>query len=166
MGLLGQILGGLAGNVLGRSSMGQANTGSGGTSRVLMALLPIVLGMLANRRSPDSVDASGAQSGWGGLGGLLERFRQRGYGEHANSWVGTGPNEPLSPDALSEVFGPTQLSQIASQAGLSEDEARSGLSQLLPEVVDHFTPDGQMPPQDQLLASIDDYANQLGLQSR
>ena len=100
-------------------------------------------------------------AGMGGLGALLEMFAQRGYSQHANSWVGTGQNQPLAPEAMSEVFEPQQLAEIAAQAGVSEDEARMGLAQLLPEAVDHFTPEGQLPSPDQLDASIEDYVRQL-----
>ena len=97
-----------------------------------------------------------------GLGGLLQQLTQSGYGQQANSWVGTGANEPLPPQAWSKVLAPEQLSAIASQAGISEDEARQGLSQLVPEVFDHLTPQGQLPPEDQLLASIDRFASRMG----
>jgi uncharacterized protein YidB (DUF937 family) len=166
MSLLNQILTGLAGNALGRPNLPQSS--GGGSGGVIAALLPVVLGMLANRQGgmggglfPGSAGTGGGLGGAGGLGGLLEQFTQRGYGRQASSWVGTGPNEPLPPEALSDVFGQQQLADIASQAGVSEDEARTGLSQLLPEVVDHFTPGGQLGPQEQLLASIDDFARQM-----
>jgi uncharacterized protein YidB (DUF937 family) len=161
MALLDQILGGLAGNLGGRSSTmpTQAGGGMGGNmSGVVMALLPVVLGMLANRQG----GGQGAAAMPGGLGGLLEQLAGSGYGQQAASWVGTGQNEPLPPQAWSQVLGPDQLSAIAAQAGISEDDARHGLSALLPQVVDQLTPQGQMPEQDQLLASIDDFARQLG----
>src|SRR4051812_8985100 len=41
--------------------------------------------------------ASGATGGLlgGGLSELLERFRQNGHGEAADSWVSAGPNQEL-----------------------------------------------------------------------
>jgi len=170
MGLLDQILGGIAGGALGRTPAGRS---MGGGSRILMALLPVVLGMLANRQrggtggvgSPGTGGGlgglGGMVAGMGGLGALIEQFTRRGYGHQAHSWVGTGPNEALPPEALNEVFGADQLSQIASQAGLSEEEARMGLSELLPEVVDGLTPEGRMPSQDELMSSIDEYERRL-----
>lgn len=156
MGLLNQIIGGLAGNVLGGSPLGRSR--GGGMSRTTMALLPVVLGLLANRQRGGIAGGSGSM---GGLGGLLQRFTQHGYGQQANSWVSTGPNQPIPPEALSEVLEPNQLSDIASRAGVSEDEARTGLSELIPEVVDHFTPGGQVPADDELARGIDDYERQL-----
>ena len=173
MGLLDQILGGLGGAV-GRSQTGRSGAGSG-MGRVLMSLLPVVLGMLANRSSPAAsqpgssssgsaahqIDADGA-GGFGGLGGLLEQLTQGGYGRQAQSWISTGDNEPIDPDALSQIFGNDRIAQIAARAGVSEQEARGGLAELLPNVVDHFTPDGRLPPLDQLVESIDDYQRRLG----
>jgi uncharacterized protein YidB (DUF937 family) len=165
MGLLDQILGGLTGGMQGE---GQAPTGrsfgGGAGGGAMMALLPIVLSMLSNRGGTGAVaaPAMGGGGGMAGLGGLLQQLTQSGYGQQANSWVGTGANEPLPPQAWSKVLAPEQLSAIASQAGISEDEARQGLSQLVPEVVDHLTPQGQLPPEDQLLASIDRFASRMG----
>lgn len=140
-----------------------------------MALLPVVLGMLANRGAMGGGASSGAGAGplgglgglggMGGLGALLERFQQSGYGDQVQSWVSTGENQPISPDALTQVFGANELSQIASQAGVSEDEARTGLSQLLPQMVDQLTPRGQVPESDQLLSSIDQFERELAQRS-
>lgn len=164
MGLLNQILGGLAGSVLGRSALGGRL--GGGKSRLMMLLLPVVLSMLANRQrgrgggSPFSGLVGGGLAG-GGLAGLLALLSQKGYGQQAASWVSTGPNQELPPEALSDVLGDQQLADIAAQAGVSEDEARTGLAELLPEVVDHFTPEGRMPEENDLLAGVDDYVKRL-----
>ena len=138
-------------------------------SQVLIALMPVVLGMLANRGSGGGAPtqrnfAPGAGGGIGdvlgqvlgggaggggaagGLGGLLEQLQRTGFAEQADSWVGRGANE-----------------QISRQAGISEDEASQGLSQLLPEVVDRMTPEGEVPEADALANSVDDFAKRLGL---
>jgi len=166
MGLLDQILGGLTGGMQGegQAPMGRS-FGGGASGGAMMALLPIVLSMLSNRGGGTGAVAApvmGGGGGMAGLGGLLQQLTQSGYGQQADSWVGTGANEPVPPQAWSRVLPPEQLSAIASQAGISEDEARHGLSQLVPEVVDHLTPQGQVPPEDELLASIDRFASRLG----
>lgn len=189
MGLLDDILrgalggsGGMGGALGGALGQRQAPTQQGGGSDmggILMALLPVVLGMLANRGTAQQaglgqgsgggglgdliggmLGGSSGAGGAGGLGDLLQRFQQAGYGEQAQSWVGTGQNLPISPDIIGQIFGSGGLSQIARQAGLSEQEASDGLSQLLPDVVDHFTPGGQVPELDQLSASVDALARQ------
>jgi uncharacterized protein YidB (DUF937 family) len=137
-GGLGDILGGMLG---GRG--GQAGGTPGG------GLGDILGGMLG-----------GGGGGMGGLGGLLQQFQRAGFAEQADSWVSTGQNLPISPDAIGQVFGNDTLSRIARQAGISEAEASQGLSQLLPEVVDRFTPDGNLPDLDQLASSVDSLLRQ------
>jgi len=160
MGFLSEILGGLANNAFG--GRGDTRTGGGARSPLLMALLPIVLSMLSQRgRNSSGAAASASAGGFGGLGDLLERFTQRGYGPQAASWVGTGENKPLPPEAIDEVFDTQELQQMANQAGVSRDDVRSGLSELLPDVIDHVTPGGAVPEADSLSASVDDYLRRL-----
>ena len=73
----------------------------------------------------------------------------------------TGANEALPPQAIDEVFGQDELHRIAEQAGIGDDDARNGLSELLPDVVDHFTPAGSVPEGGDLAASVDDYLRRL-----
>ena len=84
----------------------------------------------------------------GGVGGILDKFRQAGYADHADSWQGTGQNLPISGSALQEVLGSGAIGQIAQQLGLSHGEAAGGLAQMLPQIVDKFTPQGQVPDND------------------
>jgi uncharacterized protein YidB (DUF937 family) len=41
----------------------------------------------------------------GGLGELLERFKQNGQGDAAQSWVNDGPNKDISPPQLKQAIG-------------------------------------------------------------
>ncbi len=102
-----------------------------------------------------------AGGGFGGLAGLIERLTRRGFGKQAQSWVSTGANDPMPREAVDDLFEPQQLSAIAAEAGVDEDEVRAGLAEVLPEVVDRLTPAGQVPGQDELLASIDDFEKRL-----
>src|ERR1700737_3962482 len=86
----------------------------------------------------------------GGLGDLLKQFQQNGQGDTANSWVGKGENKPIAPGDLANALGANQIDSLASQSGLSRDELLSGLSQYLPGVVDHLTPDGRLPTEQEL----------------
>src|SRR4030095_6665276 len=105
----------------------------------------------------------GAALGAGsGLGGLLEQMQRAGFGDQAKSWVGTGQNMQISPDAMGQIFGQGGLAEIARHANLTPGETSEGLSQLLPEVVDRVTPGGQEPDFDQLARSVDDLRRQLG----
>ncbi len=90
----------------------------------------------------------------GGLGDLLRQFQQNGQGEVANSWVDKGPNKPISPDDLGRALGADQLNALSAHSGLSRDELLAGLSQQLPNVIDHLTPDGRLPTENELSGRI------------
>lgn len=155
MGLLDSILGSVLGG--GQSQ----NTGQA-------ALINAVIQMIANKGGSGggglgSVLGSalggggggggGAAGGLGGLGGLIGALTQGGLGNVASSWVGTGQNLPVSAEQLQAALGGGGgglLAQLAQQAGMSHGEAASNLSQILPDLVDKLTPDGQLPQQDSL----------------
>ncbi len=80
----------------------------------------------------------------GGLGGLLGSFQQAGLGHIAQSWVGNGPNQPVSPQQLQSVLGDGQVQSMSSQAGMEPQDFLSQLSQHLPNAVHGMTPNGQV----------------------
>ena len=80
-----------------------------------------------------------------GLGGLLDRFRQAGQGKAADSWIGTGANETVSPGQVGNALGANILKTLAERSGMSEEELVRQLSQVLPGVVDRLTPRGRLP---------------------
>jgi uncharacterized protein YidB (DUF937 family) len=81
----------------------------------------------------------------GGLGGLLGKLQQGGLGDVANSWVGSGQNQPVSPGPLGSALGPNIIKTLAQQSGISEEELTKQLAQVLPGVVDKLTPNGRLP---------------------
>jgi uncharacterized protein YidB (DUF937 family) len=81
----------------------------------------------------------------GGLEGLMRDMQRKGFGAQAQSWVSTGQNQAIPPDALSQIFGQGRLQEIAQQLGMSQAEAEGTLAQALPQVVDRMTPDGSIP---------------------
>ena len=126
--------GGLGGS-LGGGGLGGGSLGGGGLGGLLGGLL-----------------AGGAAGSVlsGGLGDLLKQFQQNGHGDTANSWVAPGPNKQIAPGDLANALGADQINSLMSQSGLSREELLSGLSQHLPEVVNHLTPDGRLPTDDEL----------------
>jgi uncharacterized protein YidB (DUF937 family) len=88
------------------------------------------------------------QSRPGGLAGMLQSFQQGGLGHVFQSWIGTGQNLPLSPDRLHNTVGSDWVSKIVQATGLPQGEVEQHLSTLLPQIVDHLTPNGQMPQGD------------------
>ncbi len=81
----------------------------------------------------------------GGLNDLVKQFQQSGQGDVAQSWVGTGPNQEISPNDLAKALGEDRIKTLMAQSGLSRDELIAGLSQQLPELIDKLTPNGRIP---------------------
>ena len=123
MGLLDQMAGALAG--------GQ----SGGNG----ALLETVLKLVNDPRH-------------GGLEGLVQAFQKGGLGEIVNSWVSTGQNLPVSPEQVQSALGDSSMQAIAAQLGVSPEQASGSLADLLPQLVDQLTPNGQLPQGGDLLS--------------
>ena len=126
------LLDGILGSVLGGNSGGGSNP-----------LLQIAMQMLANKGGGGT--GGGAMDAMGGLGGIISAFQKGGLGHLTDSWVGTGDNLPVSGDQLSQVLGSDKISQIASQLGMSQSDAAGGLAKILPDLVNHVTPNGQVP---------------------
>jgi uncharacterized protein YidB (DUF937 family) len=80
-----------------------------------------------------------------GLKELIDSFNSSGKGEIADSWVRTGPNKPISPQELERAISPEVWATLSERTGLSRQELLSRLSRELPEAVDKYTPQGQLP---------------------
>jgi uncharacterized protein YidB (DUF937 family) len=132
-GGLGGVLGGFTGD------SGGSGGGRGGT---MGALLPILAGFLAS----------------GGLLKIMGGLKANGLSAQADSWVGTGANQPVSGRDVEQAMGQEQIHQIAQQLGVSESEAADAVAQALPEVVDKVSPKGQMPAEQDLDAAFDTLA--------
>ena len=155
MGLFDQVIGGVTGSQGGSSS----------TSPVVKALLLLLAAKAftsyTNRpkasqapRAPDKTDTSSdtIQSGilkgapsFQGLGTLLERLTHGGLGGPVKSWVGSGENQPVTPDQLHTALGPEVIDQLQQQTGMPRDQLLGELSRVLPQVVNKLTPHGRMP---------------------
>lgn len=154
------LLDGLIGNVLGSgpsSNQGQDPLGSvlgrlggGNQPRSGNLLLQLALSMLRQN---------------GGLEGILGKFRESGLSHQADSWVSTGQNMSISADQLQNVFGPSTISELASRLGVSEQQAGSEMAQVLPEVIDRLTPEGQLRENsdDEIAEGLSTLANSPGL---
>lgn len=127
-----------------------------------MGLLAQILGSLAGRsttsqqRSDTLLDLATAiiQSHPSGLAGLVQEFTAAGLGREASSWVSTGHNLPISAEQLGQVLGQGNLRTLGEQFGLSADSVSAGLASLLPALIDHLTPKGQIDSETPLTASL------------
>jgi uncharacterized protein YidB (DUF937 family) len=90
----------------------------------------------------------------GGLGDLLKQLQQGGHEETANSWVGKGENKAIAPGDLANALGADQIDSLTSQTGMSRNELLDGLSQYLPKVIDHLTPEGRLPSDDEISGKL------------
>jgi uncharacterized protein YidB (DUF937 family) len=81
----------------------------------------------------------------GGLPGIISQFEHGGMADQAGSWVGTGPNMPITGSQIQEILGSGSIGEIAQRLGLSHGDTSAGLAQLLPQIIDHLTPKGEVP---------------------
>lgn len=125
MGLLDQVLGAAT------QALGQPGQQQGGQPD----WVALLTGLLASG------------SAQGGLAGLLQQLQAGGLGEQVQSWISNGANLPVSGDQLAGALGGAGglLGQLAQQAGVSHAEAGDQLSQWLPQIINHLTPNGQVP---------------------
>ena len=107
---------------------GQGGEGGGGAN-------PAALGAVAQM----------LQSQPGGIGGILQKFEGAGLGGAAQSWLGGGQNQTVSPDQVQGALGPDAVSQVAGQLGVPPDQAAGHIAQFLPMIMDHLSPGGQAP---------------------
>jgi uncharacterized protein YidB (DUF937 family) len=149
MGLLDELIGGAGSKILGQmlgTTQGQPGQAAGvNTGQVLES----VIGMLNNPQS-------------GGLAGLVKTFTQAGLGQQVSSWVSTGANMPVSADQIRQAIGNPQLQGMAQQLGVNHDALSGVLSQLLPQVINHLTPNGQVPAAPELQQGINALRQMLG----
>ncbi len=132
MGLLDQVIGGLMG-------------GGGGNASPMSGVLSSLLGGSGQQMGGMGGQAGMGGMGAGGVGGLVSMFEQAGLGHIAQSWVGNGPNQSVSPDQLQSVLGQDRVQSMASQSGMQPQDFLSQLSQHLPNAVNGMTPNGQVP---------------------
>ena len=128
-GGLGDLLNQMGGG--GGMPTNQAGAGGGMGGAVLGGLLMIALQMLQRN---------------GGLGNVLGRLQEQGYGREADSWVSTGENVPVPADVIEQIFGRDAIGQAAQEMGMTPEQASGGLAQIFPEVVNEMTPQGRIEP--------------------
>ena len=135
-GGLSDLLGGILG---GGGRGGSLAAGGLGGNPMLRMLLPMVASMLAN----------------GGLRKVLSGLQANGKAREADSWVAQGNNQPVAGEDVRNAVGDDEITSIAEKLGVSKDEAAEAVAQVLPEVVDQVSPDGELPPDDELEPAFD-----------
>lgn len=106
-----------------------------------MALLDVVLGgIFGGGSSPLRSILASLLTNAGAPGGLLDKLRQAGHGDQVDSWVASGPNEPIYPGEIRDAVGQHQVDRWAQQTGMGQDDILDQLSQVVPQAVDRMTP--------------------------
>tara|TARA_R100000935_G_scaffold2353_3_gene6608 strand:+ start:1208 stop:1924 length:717 start_codon:yes stop_codon:yes gene_type:complete len=137
-------LGDILGNVLG----GQTTRGGfGGKGMLIAALMPMVLSWIKRN---------------GGLSGALSKITGMGYENQARSWLSNKElNDNLDPNDINRLFDDSEIQQVAAHTGANETEVRQGLAELLPEVVNQLTPNGNLDNEPEANEEIDQIISQL-----
>jgi uncharacterized protein YidB (DUF937 family) len=80
-----------------------------------------------------------------GVGNTVQDIERSGHGEIARSWVARGQNRPIAPEKLEAALGEEGIRDLMQQTGMERDELLATLSEHLPRVIDHLTPEGRLP---------------------
>jgi uncharacterized protein YidB (DUF937 family) len=108
-----------------------------------MGMLDGILGGVVGAEMTSLV--TGAIERHGGLPALVSQFEQQGLGGVVHSWIGTGPNQPITAEQLRQVLGSATVTQMAAKFGINPQDLLQKLTQVLPQTVDRMTPAGVVP---------------------
>lgn len=156
LGELGQLLGGLSGGNLGSLLGGVTGTPGatpgGSPLGGLGSLLPALLGLLGGQ-------GGGNQTG---LHQIVGNMQANGLGSVAQSWIGNGANQAITPAQVEQVLSSSQLSQLATQSGLPADQLKTNIAAILPHLVSGLSPNGSLPEPAQVQGMIGQIQGALG----
>lgn len=148
MGLLDSILGQVLGSGAAPSSSSVDPAGASGPAGAGgLGGLGGLVGGLGGAGGLASIFGSllANDGGQGGLGGLVSKFERAGMGDVIGSWIGKGENKPVSEGQLGNVLGGDVVSSMAQKLGINAGMLLPMLAMLLPKLIDHLTPQGQVP---------------------
>ena len=92
-----------------------------------------------------------------GFSNMLSSLNSSGLGDHVKSWVGTGVNQLVSSQQVTNWLGNDKLQQVGRAVGLSPNDVANHLAQQLPAFVDKLTPHGSVPDE----AGLENVAGQM-----
>ena len=81
----------------------------------------------------------------GGIQGVINQFQTNGLGPTVNSWVAPGANQPITPAQVHQGLGPETVEALAAKLGIPPDQLGLETLEVLPQSIDHLTPDGVVP---------------------
>jgi uncharacterized protein YidB (DUF937 family) len=80
-----------------------------------------------------------------GVDNTVRDLEYSGHGDIAHSWVSRGENLPITPRQLEAALGEHAIRDMMEQTGMERNELLETLSRYLPRVIDHLTPEGRLP---------------------
>ncbi len=138
-------LGDILGSVLGGGQ--RSRSGFGGKGMLIAALMPMVLSWIQRN---------------GGLSGALSKITGMGHEQQARSWMSNSEvNDNLDPNEINRLFDDREIQQVAAQTGANDSEVRQGLAELLPEVMNQLTPNGNLDNEAEANQEIEQIIGQL-----
>lgn len=81
----------------------------------------------------------------GGLTDLIGKLAAGGAAPQVNSWVGAGANQPIQPGELGSALGQSTLNELSQRTGMSQQQLLNELALVLPQIINHLTPNGRVP---------------------
>ncbi|MBT0727874.1 YidB family protein [Rosenbergiella australiborealis] len=114
-----------------------------------MGLLDSIVGSLVGGEGQQN-SLSQLQTVWswvqeqGGIEVLIQKFQQGGLGEILSSWLSNGTNQSVSHSDIQSAFSQQDLQSLADKLGTDVQGASSTLSQILPQLVDKISPQGEV----------------------
>lgn len=131
---LGAILGSVISQFGGSGTQGtaQPRSGLGGSTgkTLLIAVVPLVLAWIQKQ---------------GGLQGALDKLKGQGLNSQVDDWVSTGPGENanVDPQQVQNLFDDQEVEAVAQQTHAPKQDVYSAISQVLPQIIDSLTPQGE-----------------------
>lgn len=101
----------------------------------------------------------------GGFAGFINRFREVGLGDLADSWISSGTNTPVSYEQLESALGEDDLRGLSESAGTDYETTVRASEYIIPHLIDDLTPDGEIPHEDDLLSRAGGYLTGVGTSS-
>lgn len=78
----------------------------------------------------------------GDTAGLIARLRQGGLDQEVESWLGPGPNLPVSPEQLHDALGENVIGEIVAVTGIPAEKLLALIAGYLPNAIDAMSPNG------------------------
>ena len=103
------------------------------------------MGQAESQMLPQILDKVLASTDMGNLQGLLARLQQSGLGPQVSSWLGNGPNTPITAQQLEAALGDDLVAKISGMLNMPPDEIFGPLAAQLPGLIDRLSPNGHLP---------------------